>query len=133
MRLRKGNNEVVEFGPTDARSWFDPRPSDNQIRARRQSRHLKAKYGLTEDEYELMLEAQGGVCAICHRPERVRRGPGEPRLSVDHDHITGMVRGLLCQSCNVICGMFRDDPIWANEFANRMASYLAAARLRVVA
>lgn len=130
MKLRNGSGNVIDFGPSDARSWFDPRPSDAETRTKRHSRHLKAKYNLTEDEYLRLLDAQGGVCAICGKAETVRRGAAEPRLSVDHDHETGRVRGLLCQSCNVICGMFRDDAVWAADFVARMAIYLATARTR---
>lgn len=51
---------------------------------------------LTEAEYKTRLEAQGGVCAVpsCGRAPKTRR------LSVDHDHATGKVRGLLCHRCN---------------------------------
>lgn len=57
------------------------------------NRRLTETYGITEQEYLVLLEAQGGVCAIC---EGKRRGS----LDVDHDHKTGMVRGLLCRRCN---------------------------------
>lgn len=58
-----------------------------------------------------MVEAQDGLCAICGRPETTRScASGEPRrLSVDHDHVTGQVRGLLCHGCNVAIGHFGDD------------------------
>lgn len=56
--------------------------------------NLKKKYGITEDQYEVMLKLQGGHCKIC--PNK----PGKPRLCVDHDHDTGEVRALLCRSCN---------------------------------
>lgn len=51
-------------------------------------------YGLSADEYDAMLAAQGGRCAIC------RARPKSKRLAVDHDHRTGEVRGLLCSRCN---------------------------------
>lgn len=54
----------------------------------------RARQLLSPDEYEALLEAQGGVCAICGNP------PAKRRLSVDHDHATGKVRGLLCFRCN---------------------------------
>jgi hypothetical protein len=50
--------------------------------------------GISEDEYAELLERQGGVCAICGNPPKTRR------LSVDHNHRTGKVRGLLCFRCN---------------------------------
>ncbi len=59
---------------------------------------------LTEDEYEAMLEAQGGVCAIC------KQKPKASPLAVDHIHGTDEVRGLLCNLCNPALGLFKDDP-----------------------
>ena len=83
-----------------------PRPGQNYIR----QRNLKS-YGLTVDQYDEMLTAQGGVCAICNLPEthvssftkKIRR------LSIDHDHKTGKIRGLLCSSCNRAIGLLGDD------------------------
>lgn len=68
-------------------------------------------YGLTTDDYEAMVSAQGGVCAICEMPETSIAPTGKARsLSVDHDHETGAVRGLLCGRCNRAIGLFADDP-----------------------
>jgi hypothetical protein len=62
---------------------------------RTRRRHLlKVKYGITLEQYEEMLEAQGGVCKICKQP------PGERLLAVDHCHNSLQVRGLLCGRCN---------------------------------
>ena len=76
-------------------------------------RRLSA-YGITLEEYNTMLAAQGGGCAICGNP------PGARSLHVDHDHATGEVRGLLCIGCNVALGGFRDDP----ELLARAIDYL---------
>jgi len=65
---------------------------------------LKSRYGLTLHEYDDMLEAQGGVCAICGE-----ECPQNERLSVDHDHETGRVRGLLCVNCNHMLGSAKDS------------------------
>lgn len=60
------------------------------------------KYGITLADYERMAAQQGGVCALCGEPERrVRDDHATRRLSVDHDHATGQVRGLLCHRCNL--------------------------------
>lgn len=62
-----------------------------------------AKYGLSPEQYDAIFAAQGGRCAVCGRP------PKKNRLSVDHDHRTGRVRGLLCFRCNYGIGWFQDD------------------------
>ena len=59
---------------------------------------IRSKYGITIDEYNRLLELQGGVCAICRRPEKAKGRM--VNLSIDHDHQTGKVRGLLCNFCN---------------------------------
>jgi len=64
-----------------------------------------AVYGITIEQYGEMLEAQGGVCAICREP-----CPSGKNLAVDHCHETGAVRGLLCARCNSGIGQFLDSP-----------------------
>lgn len=63
---------------------------------------LRRQYGLTVGEYDALLAGQDGRCAICRKP------PGRHRLSVDHCHETGRVRGLLCKKCNTGIGMLGD-------------------------
>jgi hypothetical protein len=66
---------------------------------------LKSECGITLEQYDEMLKAQGGVCAICKKSERTKTNKGEVRaLAVDHDHETGHVRGLLCGRCNRALG-----------------------------
>jgi len=77
--------------------------------------HLKKNYGITPEQYDEMLERQGGGCAICGKP------PGETALHVDHCHETGRVRGLLCFSCNAGLGQFHHDP----ELLGRALEYTA--------
>lgn len=66
-------------------------------------RHL-SRYGLSLQEYQLMHEAQGGVCYICHKPNTNNR-----ILCVDHDHDTGKVRKLLCTHCNSRLGIYENN------------------------
>jgi hypothetical protein len=76
-------------------------------RRRREAAHEKAvqrTYGLGEGEYARLYEFQGGKCAICQRATGKTR-----RLSVDHDHATGAVRGLLCRPCNTLLGRAGDQ------------------------
>ncbi len=63
--------------------------------------------GMTPDDYAVMLAAQGGGCALCGD---IHADSLNRRLHVDHDHVTGVVRGILCSSCNLGIGKFEDDP-----------------------
>lgn len=68
---------------------------------------LKQRYNLPLGEYQKILDAQNGTCAICKAPT-----PGHPRqtnFSVDHNHTTNQIRGLLCHSCNTGIGAFKDS------------------------
>jgi len=76
--------------------------------AHRRNYNLEKNYGITSEEYNRLLEAQAGVCAICKQP------PNEAQkramyLSVDHCHTTGRIRGLLCISCNSAIGLLKES------------------------
>lgn len=95
-----------------AKLWSAANPG--RVRATR----LKITYGVTVEQYNAMLVAQGGVCAICRESEREKNGV----LSVDHCHVTGRFRGLLCHKCNQAIGCFRDraeNCIAAAEYLRR--------------
>jgi hypothetical protein len=68
-----------------------------------------AKYGLTPEEYDKMFDEQDGKCAVCGR-EPEGTGVSRHNLVVDHDHVSGITRSLLCDFCNRGLGIFRDDP-----------------------
>ena len=73
------------------------------------------KYGITLEEYNILLEKQLYACAICKEPENQISWGKSKRLSVDHNHKTGKVRGLLCQKCNTTLGRYKDDiSVWHN-------------------
>jgi len=74
----------------------------NSGKSPRRNNYLKRKYGITQEDYDLMLENQSHGCNICGAPR------GRSRLSVDHCHTTGKVRGLLCNNCNSGLGWFKD-------------------------
>lgn len=65
---------------------------------------LQRTYGITLDEYDAIAQRQGGVCAICGELDETFR------LSVDHEHDSGKIRGLLCGNCNHGLGHFKDRP-----------------------
>lgn len=76
---------------------------------------LIREFGITQDQYELMLSEQHGVCKICGQKDN-------RRLAVDHCHQTGNVRGLLCRHCNTAIGLFDDDPSLLRKAANYLES-----------
>lgn len=79
-------------------------------------RRVGTTYGLEAGEYDVLFEAQGGACAIC-------LGTRRQRLSVDHCHQSGVVRGLLCRLCNSrLLTAARDRP----DVLRRAADYLEA-------
>jgi Recombination endonuclease VII len=100
-----GNNHYGDFranGPKDVAKWLKKRVV------------TLSKYGLTLKSYQAMKVAQNGKCRICLKTTRY--------FHIDHDHITGRVRGLLCARCNIALGLFRDNP----RILRNAIKYLAA-------
>jgi hypothetical protein len=62
---------------------------------------LRRKYDMTQQDFDALLQQQGGVCAVCQtfNPDALGRS-----LNVDHDHVTQGVRGILCSACNLLLG-----------------------------
>lgn len=85
------------------RAWAANNPEKARAHARKY--YLKT-YGLTEEKYQEILAAQGGICALCSKddPDAVGR-----KLHIDHDHQTGRVRGLLCSMHNTGLGKLGDS------------------------
>lgn len=94
---------------------------------RMQKGRLKHQYGITLDEYREMFKKQKGKCASCGEEEKTITRKGNPRkLCVDHDHITGLVRELLCSQCNVGIGMFEDSIAKIEKALNYMRRHKTA-------
>ena len=77
---------------------------DNPAHTRRA--YLKKTYGITPEDFSLMKEIQGGRCAVCG----AHYSDLKKDLCIDHNHDSGMVRGLLCSKCNSAIGLLNDDP-----------------------
>jgi hypothetical protein len=89
--------------------WLKNNPERARVLRRKGS--LKAKYGITPEEYHALWLAQDGKCAnpACDFTaesvlENYRMG-----LKIDHSHATGKIRGLLCTNCNIAIGHALDD------------------------
>ncbi len=85
-------------------------------------RHLRRTFGISSEQYDQMLEDQGGRCAICLTDE-CKSGYA---FAVDHCHTTGAIRGLLCRDCNTSLGKFNDDI----ETLQRAIDYLRSSKIR---
>ena len=97
-----------------ARKWVALNPERSALTFYKLS---LGKFGLTIEDFDNMFKAQNGTCAICK--EACTR---HKRLSVDHDHSTGKVRGLLCHRCNCAIGLLRDR----SDLLETAAAYLLA-------
>lgn len=77
---------------------------NNLERAKKTGRvkHLRAKYGMTIENYNYLFSKQNNSCAIC------KVSSPETRFHVDHDHDTGLIRGILCQRCNTGLGYYEN-------------------------
>lgn len=96
------NREHVRARDT---AWRHKKPNRKEWAKNQNLRHF---FGITLADYNAMFVAQGGRCAICRTDEP---GGKHNTLVVDHDHATGKIRGLLCNSCNNGLGRFKDDPL----------------------
>lgn len=95
--------------------YFQDYRNANRVKIREQGRKHKRnkRYNITQEQYEQMLREQDGKCAICSQAEvRFNKKTGQIwSLSVDHDHKTNKIRKLLCHSCNVGLGAFKDSAV----------------------
>lgn len=79
---------------------------------------LKKDHGISIEEFDAMRDSQKNLCAICLKPGKIKG------LVVDHDHVTGKIRGLLCASCNLFLGRIDQD----KTLLNSCLEYLAKSR-----
>src|SRR6185295_4439520 len=98
-----------------SKKYYEKHPDKAKLKARRIN--LRRNYGITLEQYEMMLDAQDGVCVICKREETVAHFT---HLSIDHCHRTGEIRGILCSRCNIVIGQMNDNP----ELLRKAAEYL---------
>jgi Recombination endonuclease VII len=82
--------------------------------------HLTERYGIGADETERLVQRQGGVCPVCRAVAPAH---------VDHDHVTGAVRGILCADCNSGMGQLRDDPWVVRRAIEYLTGGLSGLRL----
>lgn len=93
------------------RYWKDPNVS--------RALGMKRRYGINIAQYEQMVIAQNNKCAICE----IHQNDLKKRLSVDHCHLTKMVRGLLCENCNLGLGKFKENKNIIQKSLDYLRSY----------
>lgn len=96
-KVKEAKRRFREKNPGYLKGWLEKHPGYDRTRL------LSKKYGLTKEQYQERLEAQGGCCVIC------RDGKTKRDFHIDHEHTTGRIRGLLCSRCNTGLGQFRDS------------------------
>lgn len=99
----KFNHSTPEGRAEYGRAWRSENAEKNKDIS------LKQDFGISIDQYNQILIFQKGCCAICNNPETATRSGKIKALAVDHDHETGFIRELLCNTCNVGLGAFGDD------------------------
>ncbi|MES2367128.1 MAG: endonuclease VII domain-containing protein [Pseudomonadota bacterium] len=106
--------ETLKREPGESKkSWYARKWASQQVLhpARERRRDLYRRFGISIEQYDAMYAEQGGVCAICKKPETaIDHKLGSPkRLAVDHCHTSSKVRGLLCWACNSALGKIEDS------------------------
>jgi leucyl aminopeptidase (aminopeptidase T) len=121
-RYAEKKEEILAYGRTYYRAnkdkWAERRKNPKAkeyMKAYARPYGLKRRHGMTIEQYDAMLAAQHGVCAICGEPPTVGFNK---RLHVDHDHKTEVRRGLLCMHCNHAIERMDKYPDWASRAEN---------------
>lgn len=97
-----------------------------RVREYNRAEQLRRRYGMTMEEHDAKLAAQGGVCMICGQPPSPDGVKAASRLHMDHDHETGRNRDLICLNCNRGLGYFKDDPKLLRAAADYIERHRAA-------
>ena len=99
----------AEMRRNSVKNWAKNNPEDAWKAYRKNQ--LKKYDGMTVEDYDALFAKQKGLCAICKEPETWTHSniTKVTSLSVDHDHDTGKIRGLLCKNCNQSLGKFKDN------------------------
>lgn len=103
----KKNPEIIKKIRENNKKWRQEYYKRPEIQRKNRNAQLKKDYGISLEEYENILESQGGVCAICSGDEISNRNRF---LCIDHCHDSNKIRGILCNRCNRAIGLFKDNP-----------------------
>lgn len=112
------SNNVIGLQPCKRCNFvFDRKIKNRCVKCqlvRHRKNELRKLYNLTVEQYDKMVEDQNGLCAICGKNPAIINAYHDnnrhKKLVVDHNHKTGKIRGLLCNNCNRILGLVKEDP-----------------------
>lgn len=105
MKIKKYSEEYREGNKEEIARKAKIRNADPKNKLARRIKHLKEEYNMTLEDFDKMVNSHENSCAICHK----HQSQLNKLLSIDHDHSTGKIRGLLCFDCNVGIGKLGDD------------------------
>ena len=114
----KNRGKIYEYNKKDYAINIEKRKKDGRIRYQKikekvLDRHRLRKYGITGEEFGKIIKKQQGICPICKY--KLNKNP-----TVDHDHLTGKIRGFICNDCNLTLGNAKDSP----KILRALARYL---------
>lgn len=109
----KKTKHIIQFTTTELRSiWPSCRECKKHYqKEQHRKNHLKSTYKITNEQYDFMLLQQQNKCKICNKEETMIHQSTDKikKLSVDHSHKTGKIRGLLCANCNLMIGHAKEQ------------------------
>jgi len=109
-----------EKGQEKARKYSKEYYSKSENKEKTRAIGIFRRFGITSQDYDKMYKNQKGVCAICKNKEIC---PRHKHLSVDHNHETGKIRGLLCNTCNKALGLFKENPQYLKNAVKYLKKY----------
>lgn len=99
-----------DFGPSSRKDGLRSQCKTCRSEKERPGR-IRRQYGITTEDCDKIFQSQNGLCACCGQPETAVHWKGKKRtLAIDHDHVTGKVRQLICHRCNIVIGLVKENP-----------------------
>lgn len=114
-RARNPDHAKKRWASDTNQFWYKDYMKTEEYKDSKRRTRLKSRYGISQEQYNTMLEEQSGVCYLCGNPPKEN-----DRLCVDHDADTKAVRKLLCRQCNVGLGNLKHN----SELLRKAAIYL---------
>ena len=119
MRAKQDPEQKARYAAYARKYQNKKYANDPEYRKKASLRNKVRLYGMTEEQFGNMLAEQSGLCALCHEPLFGSKGRSPV---IDHNHVTGKVRGILHNNCNIAIGMLQDYPSKLRKAAEYLES-----------